>query len=284
MKLTFLGTAAAEGIPAAFCNCETCRRAKERGGKEIRTRSQILIDDDTLFDFPPDTYMHMLRFKLDLSAIKRVLITHSHMDHCYPQEFCMRGEPFAYDLAEQSVKIYCNSTVRDIFAVDTAREMRESVARGIDLVTLSPYSRVTDGDVEIVALPAKHTQGEECLVYYVRRDGVGALLLNDTGVPDVDMFRWLKDNGCFVDIATFDSTYGARRRGAGGRHMGLYDVVDQIEIMHKIGLLNVGAKTIATHFSHNTDLDHAGICAVAQPYDIIVAYDGYTAEAEKSKR
>ncbi len=280
MKLTFLGTAAAEGIPAAFCNCDTCRRAKERGGKEIRTRSQILIDGDTLFDFPPDTYMHMLRFKLDLSAVKRVLITHSHMDHCYPQEFCMRGEPFAHGLTEKSVKIYCNSTVREIFAVDTAREMRESVARGIEIVTLKPYSEVKDGDVEIVALPAKHTQGEECLVYYVRRGGVGALLLNDTGVPDRSMFEWLKDRGCLVDIATFDSTYGAVRRGAGSRHMGLFDVVDQIELMHGLGLLNDGAKTVATHFSHNTDLDYAGICAVAAPYNITVAYDGYTVEME----
>ena len=98
MRIKFLGTSAAEGVPAAFCNCELCKRAKEKGGRDIRTRSQILINDDTLFDFPMDTYMHMLRYKLDLSAIKRVLITHAHMDHCYPQEFCMRGEPFARNL------------------------------------------------------------------------------------------------------------------------------------------------------------------------------------------
>ena len=27
MKITFLGTAAAEGFPAIFCNCEHCREA-----------------------------------------------------------------------------------------------------------------------------------------------------------------------------------------------------------------------------------------------------------------
>ena len=27
MKLTYLGTAAAEGFPAVFCNCEHCREA-----------------------------------------------------------------------------------------------------------------------------------------------------------------------------------------------------------------------------------------------------------------
>ena len=55
MRIKFLGTAAAEGVPAVFCNCETCKRAKARGGKDVGTRSQILIDDDTLFDFPMDT-------------------------------------------------------------------------------------------------------------------------------------------------------------------------------------------------------------------------------------
>ena len=45
MKITYLGTAAAEAIPALFCNCEWCRRAAANGGKDVRTRSQALIDD-----------------------------------------------------------------------------------------------------------------------------------------------------------------------------------------------------------------------------------------------
>lgn len=43
MKITYLGTAAAEGFPAMFCNCEYCREAKKLGGKNIRTRSQAII-------------------------------------------------------------------------------------------------------------------------------------------------------------------------------------------------------------------------------------------------
>ena len=61
MKITFLGTAAAEGFPALFCNCEYCREARRLGGKNIRTRSQCLINENMLVDFPPDTYLHMLQ-------------------------------------------------------------------------------------------------------------------------------------------------------------------------------------------------------------------------------
>jgi phosphoribosyl 1,2-cyclic phosphodiesterase len=36
MKLNFLGTAAAEGFPAIFCNCEYCKEARKLGvGGEV---------------------------------------------------------------------------------------------------------------------------------------------------------------------------------------------------------------------------------------------------------
>ncbi|MCM1368449.1 MAG: MBL fold metallo-hydrolase [Roseburia sp.] len=273
MKITFLGTAAAEGLPAVFCNCETCRRAKARGGKEVRTRSQILIDDDTLFDFPMDTYMHMLMYKLDLSAVKRVLITHAHMDHCYPQEFCMRGAPFAHGMTRSSVNVFCNSTVRDIFIGDTSREIRPEIAESIAVNVLHPYDKATDGDMTIIALPASHTKGEECLVYYLERGGKGVLLLNDTGVLDGDVYRRLAGLGCKVNFAAMDCTYGAIRHGK-GRHMGLYDVADQTEVIEKSGLFARDAIVYATHFSHNTDLDFDGMVKAAEPYGIKIAYDG----------
>lgn len=273
MKITFLGTAAAEGVPAVFCNCDRCKHAKAAGGKNIRTRSQILIDDDILFDFPMDTYMHMLRFGLDLSAVKTVLITHAHMDHCYPQEFCMRGGPFAHGMTAPTVKIYCDPSVRAVFEADVSREMTPAVMSGIELVTLHPFDTVEDGGVEIVALPAEHTKGEECLVYYLRRNGVGALLMNDTGILDRSVFERLGSGGYKINVAAFDCTYGVARHGA-GRHMGLYDVADQIELISSVGLFAENAIKIATHFSHNGVLDYDEMASIAGELGILVAYDG----------
>ena len=56
MKIRYLGTAAAEGWPALFCSCPICTHAREHGGKNLRTRTQAILDDDLLIDFPPDTY------------------------------------------------------------------------------------------------------------------------------------------------------------------------------------------------------------------------------------
>ena len=59
MKIKFLGTAAAEGIPALFCDCRVCQNARRVGGKEIKTRSQAIVDDKILIDFPADTYTNL---------------------------------------------------------------------------------------------------------------------------------------------------------------------------------------------------------------------------------
>mgnify|MGYP003290091199 CR=1 FL=1 len=42
MKITYLGTAAAEGFPAVFCNCEYCIKAKKLGGKTVGVIFPIL--------------------------------------------------------------------------------------------------------------------------------------------------------------------------------------------------------------------------------------------------
>lgn len=273
MRVMFLGTAAAEGVPAVFCNCPTCLNAKAKGGKDVRTRSQILIDDDTLFDFPMDTYMHMLRYNLDLSKVARVFITHSHMDHCYPQEFCMRGGPFAKNMTADKVEVYGNSKVCEMFKSDTEREIRPVVADGIGIKTLRPYDEVISGDMRIIALPASHTVGEECLVYYLERGGKGVLLLNDTGVLDGEVYNRLAKMRVNVRLVALDCTYGALRHGA-GRHMGLYDIVDQKSVMAQAGVIADDTVVIATHLSHNTDLDYDGISALAAECGITVAYDG----------
>ena len=103
MKIKFLGTAAAEGCPAVFCNCENCKKAARLGGKDLRTRSQILVNNDLLVDLPPDTYYHKMAYSLDLSAVKTLLVTHSHMDHFYPMELSMRGACYAHDMTSPAL-------------------------------------------------------------------------------------------------------------------------------------------------------------------------------------
>src|SRR5262249_28510046 len=53
-SITFLGTAAANAFPEAFCSCRNCTQARSAGGKSLRKRSAALINDDLLIDLGPD--------------------------------------------------------------------------------------------------------------------------------------------------------------------------------------------------------------------------------------
>ena len=74
MKVTYLGTGAAEGIPALFCNCEYCKGVKKRGGKEVRSRAQVIVDGELSIDFPPDAFYHGGVLGADLSRIRTWII------------------------------------------------------------------------------------------------------------------------------------------------------------------------------------------------------------------
>lgn len=67
MKIKFLGTGAAEGIPAIFCNCSVCKYARKIKGRNVRTRSQALINNDLLLDFGLDTYWHAVTYGLNFA-------------------------------------------------------------------------------------------------------------------------------------------------------------------------------------------------------------------------
>ena len=69
MKITYIGTAASEGLPALFCQCPICESARKNGGKEIRGRAAICVNETLLIDFPPDIYYGAMRAGVDLSKI-----------------------------------------------------------------------------------------------------------------------------------------------------------------------------------------------------------------------
>ncbi len=278
MKLTFLGTAAAEGLPAVWCNCSVCRKAKEMGGIEFRTRSQILIDSKLLVDFPMDTYMHMLTHKFDLSAIDSVLITHAHMDHCYPQEFVLHGEPFAHGMTEPKITVYGNATVAESFESATRAELKPEIAPSVPMKKVEPFDCfTTESGYKITALPAVHTAGEQCLFYAVEHCGKTALLFNDSGILPNETYDKMAKLGLKFDLVSFDCTYGHAKHGK-GRHMGALDADGERDKMKECNLVHNGTKYVLTHFSHNCNLTHSELCKKEKDYGFTVAYDGMTVE------
>ena len=46
MKLTFLGTGAGETYPGYWCECPHCTYARKHRGKNLRTNSSMVIDEE----------------------------------------------------------------------------------------------------------------------------------------------------------------------------------------------------------------------------------------------
>lgn len=276
MKFRYLGTAAAEGWPAVFCQCEFCKQAERLGGKDIRTRAQAIINDDLLLDLPPDTYMHKLRHGLDLTKIQYLLITHCHMDHFYPQELSVRGSGYSHNMASPDIHIYCAQETKDFFYRCSGWELDKASDDAMHWHILTPFEAVQAGPYRITPLPANHmSAGHQPFVYHIEDEaGTSVFYLHDSGyyAPEVwDYFKSLKKP---ADLISFDTTSGEIDTHCGGGHLGLPDVVRVRDEMKTIGMVDDHTHCVINHFSHNGHLLHHQLEAAANPLGFDVSYDG----------
>ena len=95
MKITFLGTSAATSCPLPFCKCKFCNIARKRGGKDLRKRSSVLINEDLLIDFGPDVMSASFMHNVSLINVRYILQTHSHVDHFDASAFATRFPGYA---------------------------------------------------------------------------------------------------------------------------------------------------------------------------------------------
>ncbi len=255
MKIRFLGTGAAEGIPAMYCKCPTCEEIRKRGEREFHTRSQCVVDNAVGIDFPPDAYYHGLKFWIDWSKINHLLITHSHMDHFYAHDFILRGYKYCSKI-ENKLHIYGNAEVKKVFEECTARELRAEVGENIEVHEIEPFKPFSFGEgYTATALLAQHGNKELAFVYLLEKDGKSYLHLTDTGRLPKETLEYLQDyfqGEKFVDFVTLDCTFLFNVGGEISRHMGLEDNKLMQEEFLRRKIANGHTMYAITHYSHNS--------------------------------
>ncbi|MGN0801604.1 MAG: MBL fold metallo-hydrolase, partial [Candidatus Faecivicinus sp.] len=272
MKIKYYGTAAAEGWPALFCACPSCREAKRRGGKNIRTRSQASIDGTLLIDFPPDTYMHMLYGGLELPRYKSCIVTHAHEDHLYPYDIGTRAHGYADELEAEILTFYGSDSVIEWiealpdWAKDRERiawnEVREYVPFEVEGYTVTP-------------MLAAHGQWQspplKCFIYMIEKDGERLLYGNDTGCFPESTWKFIR--GKRFDLISLDCTMLEHREGR--NHMGIEDVVEVQKRLIEMGCADGATQWVINHFSHNGHILHEELEEIMRPHGFSVAYDGF---------
>lgn len=272
MKITYLGTAAAEGFPAVFCHCKFCQEAKKLGGKNIRTRSQALINDDLLIDLPADTYSHFLRNNIDGDRIKYLLVTHSHSDHFYEKELEMRHGVYAHDMRTDRLKIYCGTGVANVISQTNITEHGT-----VEIEVLKPFDKVVMDNYTITALPARHFEGDGALFYIIKGDKT-ILYAHDTGFFYEEVFAFIKDNGYVFDLISLDCTNVDIPISDDGTHMGLDNINRVVRILGDMGAINGNTQKVINHFSHNAAPIHHKLEKRISEYGYTVSYDGLRIE------
>lgn len=268
MKITYMGTSASEGWPALFCNCSACRLARKLGGKNIRTRCQALIDETLLLDFPPDTNYHALQYGLNLSQIRTLLVTHSHHDHFFAPDLCMRMPAYAAD-AEGILDVFGDEEVEKNY--ENAREIFPGIDNYVQFHETEPFTSFhTQDGYDVVSIAADHNPPERSLNYIIQKEGKTLLWAHDTGIFPERSFEVLGHYR--FDLVSLDCTALSRDWYSG--HMG-FDAVDSaVSRMKKMGCIDSDTRIVISHFAHYGSFTHDKICEIEAPKGIDTAYDG----------
>ena len=279
MKLQYLGTAAAEGWPALFCDCDSCRRARTAGGRNIRTRSQAMLDDRLLIDLPADTYHHLLTNNIDISFIENLIITHAHEDHWYPWEVLYRSNSFASYQHPESLKpltVWGTSGIRADMEAKLAMRRLGELDR-VRYQEVHPFKCYSIDNYTVTPLPANHDPKVAPVIYQIT-DGERTMLYgNDTGIPSELVWDYWARNPVHFDLVSLDCT-AITQKGWRDEHMSLDTNEEMLERLRSLGCVDDNTIVVVHHFSHNGGPIHDELCEIVADKGWLVSYDGMVVE------
>jgi phosphoribosyl 1,2-cyclic phosphate phosphodiesterase len=281
MRLTFLGTAAAEGYPNAFCRCANCERARALGGPSLRKRCAALINDDLLIDLGPDLMAASFMHGRSLARVRYCLQTHAHADHMDPSHFLSRspeyGVPDAPRLqfyaSHATARRAARALERDLAPASLLdREVGERL--NLEIHQIEPLQSFVAGPYRVTAFPANHDPSVEPLLYAIHAEGRTLFYGTDTAALPEETWRAFHRHEWPFDIVILDHTYGPDEPGTD--HLSARQLVEHAARMREEGLLAAGARVLATHLAHAGNPVHPELAVFAAEHGYEVAYDGLT--------
>ena len=280
MELQYYGTGAGAGIPEIFCSCRVCEQARTARGKNIRTRSQALLDGKLSLDYSVDTFLHTLYGGLDMRKVKHVLITHAHHDHFLPADVISRpqgvDEPIHFYLSEESGRGFRNAVEATEEAYRSGRRVRTSNFR-VEVHTLQMYEPIEIMEYTVTPLRARHDEKLGSMNFMIQSKGKSLLWAHDTGLFHSDAIEYLKQSGICLDYISLDCTL---KRGVQitKAHMDLDWCLETAEMLRTNGNAHARTKFVLSHIGHLVERTHDELSAEAEACGMSVAYDGMRVE------
>lgn len=291
-RLLVLGSAAAEGIPALFCDCPVCRAAVAKGGPDVRARTCYNFGGDVQIDFGPDALQAWQAHGDVLRRMRHILVTHAHEDHIQPSDLLYHSRGFASVPALDAVLTVHGTAPthrrmeREFWLSDHETLETKLEKTGLAFHEFRPFDAfdLPDCGATVRTFAANHCAELDPCVFLVTLRGRTAFVCNDTGwLPDASWDALAKLKGeVAIDVAVLDDTgmlRGTPEGPAGAEawthgHMSAPTILKTYDRLDELGLLAPGCIRAVNHFSHNGGSTHDGLRAFFEPRGIVVAYDG----------
>lgn len=279
MIITFLGTAAANAYPEAFCRCSNCQRARALGGPSLRKRSAALINDDLLIDLGPDIMTASYIHGCPLTNVHYCLQTHAHADHLDPSHLLSRspgygvvGAPRLHFYASPAtVRLTAQLLERDCAPAGLLDpEVGERL--NVEIHPIEALESVNLGRYWVTAFPANHDPVVEPLLYAVEAEGRSIFYGVDTATLPEATWQGFHQRKLRFDAVILDHTYGPDQPGSD--HLSAHEFIEHVARMREEGLLADSARILATHIAHEGNPVHPELAAWAAVYGYEIAYDG----------
>jgi phosphoribosyl 1,2-cyclic phosphate phosphodiesterase len=266
MRIQLLGTGSAEGWPGLFCDCDVCTRSRKLRGKNLRARTSALIDGALKIDLPPDTHHHALTHGLDMSAIKHLLFTHAHDDHCAGYELQYLSWMFIPHAVKTPLEILASRTTINKICGQLGDEPLP-----LSLQSADPWATIPFGQWYITPILARHDPKQICFNYLISDGEKTLLYASDTGWYTDSTWEFLRTQ--HIDGAVIECSKGPLEGGYDG-HLNVRQVIDMRDWLVANGVMPGGGPVAVTHLSHLGGLLHEEIEALFGPHDIRVGFDG----------
>ena len=284
MKIAFLGTAAANAYPEAFCKCENCVKAREIGGKNLRKRSAALVNDDLLLDLGPDIMTAAQVHNISLVNVRFCLQTHPHADHMDLSHLLSRSPGYGV-IGAPRLNFYASSltleqadrTFRRDLSGYGLLEAEAEEELNLKVHRVEPYEPFQMGSYRVMAFLANHSPRNGAFLYAIEKEGRSIFYGTDTAQFFDETWQAFHEHKLKFDIVVLDHTYGPDEPGSD--HLSARQVAEHTKCMREEGILKENGRVYATHIAHEGNPNHTKLSEFAKRHGYEIAYDGLVVTA-----
>lgn len=251
MKITFMGTGAAEAIPAIGCQCLHCREARLKGGRMARKRSSVLIklkDANILLDSHPEIQQTLNKY--NINDIKAIFLSHRHFDHT--------SGLHEFKFWNKTINFYGGKDVIPIAKKYVKSEERK-INKNFHFYELKDKQAVNLKNLKIIPFEVEHKV--PTFGFLFEENGKKLMHFSDSTAR---LSYWQIEQMQKANIVVFHTTTYDK---IASDHISVKDVLNLIS-RYKI------ENIVLTHINHK-NLTHQKLVRKLSPYsNIVVAYDG----------